>query len=186
MDLLSFARALFNIWPLQGCDEPSVVAAGIRRERGYGGIPPWRQFPYQTSSRCIKRGNAPVFLVPPVSLLVGFPEKCQERGHIVQVREVFQEATELPDFTGLGVAGYSLERLQTSGGGRRFPWGNDQTCPSGEIARKPGFVKHSRPDAAGILEPAFGSQLGSDQGQAPSARLHSAGHAHAALTSQAS
>ena len=46
------------------------IEQGIPRERGF----PWRHFPYQTWSSAF-RGNPPVSLVPPVSLLVGFPDK---------------------------------------------------------------------------------------------------------------
>ena len=43
-----------------------------------GGFP-WRHFPFQTSSRCL-----PVSLVPPVSLLVGFPDKLTSKGQVRQ------------------------------------------------------------------------------------------------------
>ena len=48
--------------------------AGIRRERGYGGDS-LNAISHIKLSQGAFRGNPPVSLVPPVSLLVGFPDK---------------------------------------------------------------------------------------------------------------
>ena len=52
--------------------------AGIQSERGHGWIP---LAPFPISSQGAFRGNPPVFLVPPVSLLVGFPRYAPGGSH---------------------------------------------------------------------------------------------------------
>ena len=68
----SFSSSPPNLVPLVWFGQTNKRSLRRKQSWDMGGFP-WGHVPYQTSSRCIKRGNPPLSLVPPVSLRVGFP-----------------------------------------------------------------------------------------------------------------